>query len=106
MSLFFKDTTFEFEKRRNRPIRYNRDIMEQTLRAMKRVSEIKHKRQDMFFKMRMRAHKTLQRDQVRAEIKKGIELLAPAASNKEKAIANATKHVIAKRRANEDKMTN
>ncbi len=60
----------------------------------------------MFFQMRMRAHKTMQRDQIRAEIKKGIELLAPAAANKEVAIANATKNVVTKRRANEDKMTN
>ncbi len=80
--------------------------MEQTLKAMKRVNEIKEKRQDMFFQMRMRAHKTVQRDLVRAEIKKGIELLAPAAANKEVAIANATKNVIAKRRANEEKMKN
>lgn len=60
----------------------------------------------MFFQMRMRAHKTMQRDQVRAEIKKGIELLAPAAADRTKAIANATKNVITKRRANEDKMKN
>ena len=80
------DTTFEFEKRRNRPIRYNRETMSQTLNAMKRVSEIQHKRQDLFFKMRMRAHKGTQRERVRAVIEKGIEILAPAAANKEKAL--------------------
>jgi hypothetical protein len=80
--------------------------MEQTLRAMKKVSEVKHKRQDMFFKMRMRAHKGMQREQVRAEIKKGIEILAPAAADREKAIALATKKIVAKRRAEEGKMQN
>jgi hypothetical protein len=46
-----------------------------TLRAMRKVSEIKHKRQDLFFKMRMRAHKGKQREEVRAVIEKGIENL-------------------------------
>ena len=85
------DTTFEFEKRRNRPVRYNRETMSQTLNAMKRVSEIQHKRQDLFYKMRMRAHKGTQRAEVRAEIEKGIEILVPAAANREKALENATK---------------
>ena len=80
--------------------------MEQTLKAMKRISEIRHKRQDMFFKMRMRAHKGMQREQVRAEIKKGVEILAPAAADREKAIAIATKKIVAKRRAEEGKMSN
>lgn len=88
-----QDSTFEFEKRRNRPVRYNRETMEQTLRAMRRVSEVKHKRQDMFFKMRMQAHKGKQREQVRAEIKKGIDLLVPKAADREKAIANATRNI-------------
>ena len=75
---------------------------------MKRVSEIKHKRQDMFFKMRMKAHKATQREQVRAEIKKGVELLAPAAANKEIAIANATKKYLSTKHQTkiEEKMEN
>jgi large subunit ribosomal protein L24e len=87
-------------------VRYNRETMEQTLRAMKRVAEVKHKRQDMFFKMRMRAHKGMQREQIRAHITKGIEILAPAAANREKAIANATKFIVQRQRAKEDKMEN
>ncbi|KAJ2841094.1 ATPase-activating ribosome biosynthesis protein, partial [Coemansia erecta] len=30
------DSTFEFEKRRNVPVRYDRDLMSTTLKAMKR----------------------------------------------------------------------
>ena len=97
------DTTFEFEKRRNRPIRYNRETMTQTLRAMKRVSEVKAKREDMFFRMRMRAHKGLQRNQIRATIKKGMETLVPAAADKEKALANATKSVRERRKVVEER---
>ena len=104
--LHSQDSTFEFEKRRNRPIRYNRETMESTLRAMKAVSDIRHKRQDMFFKMRMRAHKGIQREQVRAEIKKGVDILAPAAADREKAIAIASKKIIARQRTTEGKMEN
>jgi len=100
------DTTFEFEKRRNRPVRYNRETMEQTLRAMKRVSEIQHKRQDLFFKMRMKAHKGTQREQIRAEIRKGIDILVPAAGAKEQAREVATRKIITKQKAKEDKMHN
>ncbi len=31
------DTTFDFEKRRNRPVKYDRDMMTKTLVAMKKV---------------------------------------------------------------------
>lgn len=71
---------------------------------MKRVSEIQHKRQDLFWRMRMRAHAGVQREQIRAEIKKGIELIAPAASDKEKAIQLAKTKVAEKRKTKEEKM--
>lgn len=84
--------------------------METTLTAMKRVTEVKQKRQDLFYRMRMRAFTGMQRDEIRAEIKKGIELLAPAAANKEIAIANATKNLVKQRetrkRVAEDRMEN
>jgi hypothetical protein len=67
--------------------------MTKTLLAMKRVSEVKTKREDLFYRMRMRAHKGLQRDQIRNTIKKGMETMVPAAADREKAIANATKSV-------------
>lgn len=80
--------------------------MEQTIKAMKLVSDIQSKRQDMFYKMRMRAHKVVQREVIKAEIKKGIEILAPAAADKEKAIAIATKKIIQRQRVSEGKMSN
>ncbi len=40
----------------------------------------------MFFKIRMRAHAGLQREIIRADIVKGLELIAPAAANKEKVL--------------------
>jgi len=98
------DSTFEFEKRRNRPVRYNRETMGSTLKAIKRVSDIKQRREEMFHTMRMRAHKSSQRQEVRAEIEKGIKILAPAAADKEKAIAIATSHIVTRRKAKQSQM--
>jgi large subunit ribosomal protein L24e len=47
------DTTLQFEARRDVPIRYNRDLMNKTLEAMKRVSEIRARRERIFYKKRM-----------------------------------------------------
>uniref|UniRef100_A0A3Q0S316 Probable ribosome biogenesis protein RLP24 n=1 Tax=Amphilophus citrinellus TaxID=61819 RepID=A0A3Q0S316_AMPCI len=42
------DNSLEFEKRRNIPVKYNRELWDKTVEAMKRVSEIKQKRQARF----------------------------------------------------------
>jgi large subunit ribosomal protein L24e len=42
------DSTLEFEKRRNVPVRYDRELMATTLKAMKRIQEIKAKRERVF----------------------------------------------------------
>jgi hypothetical protein len=80
--------------------------MEQTLKAMKRVTEIQQKRQQMFYKLRMKAHKVTQREIIKAEIKKGIEILAPAAADKEKVLGNITRKLATKQKSEEQKMMN
>lgn len=47
-----KDSTFEFEKRRNIPVRYDRELVQTTVKAMKRIAEIKKRREHMFWKHR------------------------------------------------------
>ncbi|KAJ3203767.1 ATPase-activating ribosome biosynthesis protein [Clydaea vesicula] len=47
------DSTLEFEKRRNIPVRYDRELMSTTLKAMKRVQEIKQKRERVLAKRRL-----------------------------------------------------
>ena len=51
------DTTLQFAARRNIPVRYNRDLVSTTLKAMKRVSEIRARREAIFFKNRMAGNK-------------------------------------------------
>ncbi|AWU75899.1 ribosome biogenesis protein RLP24 [Pichia kudriavzevii] len=51
------DTTLTFAKRRNVPVRYNRDLVQTTLKAMARIEEIRQKRERAFYKNRMRGNK-------------------------------------------------
>jgi len=63
------DSTIDFEKRRNVPVRYNRELMQTTINAMKRIGEIKQKREHAFWKNRM----VLSREKQRAHRKKTLE---------------------------------
>ncbi|KAI1772357.1 ribosome biogenesis protein RLP24 [Hypoxylon cercidicola] len=47
------DSTLQFAARRNVPVRYSRDLVAQTLRAMDRVAEIRAKRERVFAKRRL-----------------------------------------------------
>ncbi|KLO14187.1 hypothetical protein SCHPADRAFT_872993 [Schizopora paradoxa] len=47
------DSTFEFEKRRNVPVRYDRELIKTTLKAIQRVGEIRQRREHAFWKNRM-----------------------------------------------------
>ncbi len=51
------DSTLTFSARRNVPVRYNRNMVETTLKAMERVEEIRQKRERAFYKNRMVGNK-------------------------------------------------
>ena len=55
------DSTLTFAARRNIPIRYNRDLVTTTLKAMQRVSEIRSRRERVFYKNRMAGNKERER---------------------------------------------
>jgi len=63
------DSTVDFEKRRNVPVRYDRELVQTTIKAMKRVGEIKARRERAFWKSRMAAA----REKQRAHRKKSLE---------------------------------
>uniref|UniRef100_A0A2K6G0M9 Probable ribosome biogenesis protein RLP24 n=1 Tax=Propithecus coquereli TaxID=379532 RepID=A0A2K6G0M9_PROCO len=65
------DNSFEFEKCRNEPVKYQRELWNKTIDAMKRIEEIKQKRQK---------NKELQKVQDIKEVKQNIHLIrAPLA---------------------------
>ena len=74
------DSTFEFEKKRNRPQKYDREKMAVTLRAMKKVAEVKEKRERNFIKKRIISTKKVHEKVANVkELKQSIEIIGPAA---------------------------
>jgi len=89
------DSTFEFEKRRNEPQKYDRNLMKKTLVAMKKIQQIKSAREERFYKNRMAGNKALDKKRAIVEIKQGIDLVvAPLA--RRKAVVNEATPVILK----------
>lgn len=104
------DSTFEFEKRRHRPVKYDRNLMAQTITAMKTVDAIKSARELRFFENRRKDANVIQKTQARAEIEKSIELLAPAVANREVVMKNvvdaARARIASRRKVKETQKTN
>ncbi|KAK3324766.1 ribosomal protein L24e-domain-containing protein [Cercophora scortea] len=47
------DSTLQFAAKRNVPVRYNRDLVQRTVKAMERISEIRARRERVFYKKRL-----------------------------------------------------
>lgn len=72
------------ERKRNRPEKYNRALLVKTVKAMKRVTDIRKRRQDAFYDARMRKAKKGEKAMQRKEIERDIHLIrAPEALLKE-----------------------
>ncbi|KAL7494958.1 hypothetical protein ACHAWT_003508 [Skeletonema menzelii] len=82
------DSTFEFEKRRNRPTKYDRNLMGKTIMAMQRVQSIKEAREGRFHANRMKDAKAEKVKVARVEIEKHAEVLAPAVARREEVMQN------------------
>lgn len=80
------DPAFEFEKRRHVPVKYDREVWEKTIDAMKRVEEIKVKRQNQYVLNRLKVGKKLRKEDDIKVYKTQIHLIqSPAATKKGKA---------------------
>ena len=69
------DSVLEFEQRRNEPVRYNRDLMVETLQAMKKIDEIKKARQQRFFDRRMAKAAAKKRSDIENELMVHVDLI-------------------------------
>ncbi|CAH1254814.1 RSL24D1 [Branchiostoma lanceolatum] len=78
------DASLEFEKRRNVPAKYNREQWNDTVKAMKRVEDIKSKRQAQFILNRLKKGKELQKEADIQEVKKNISLIKSPAARAQK----------------------
>ncbi|XP_024008852.1 probable ribosome biogenesis protein RLP24 isoform X2 [Eutrema salsugineum] len=52
-----QDKTFEFEKKRNRPERYDRNVTENTLTAIKKIDKIRSARASKYIEKRLKPNK-------------------------------------------------
>lgn len=69
----------EFEKRRNVPVRYDRELIGSTVKAMQRVSQVREKRERLHYEKRMQKHKESEKErarQVAGTVKESTELMA------------------------------
>ncbi|KIY96015.1 hypothetical protein MNEG_11947 [Monoraphidium neglectum] len=99
-----EDATFEMERRRNRPEKYDRDLVIKTVKAVEKISEIRKKRQDRYHEKRMARAKAGQVAQDKQQLEQQIHLIkAPAAiRTKDKAKDKQEKvKVLAEQRAAE-----
>ena len=81
-----EDATFEMERRRNRPEKYDRELVAKTVRAMKRIKEIRVARQDKYYEKRMSKAKQDQKAADKRQLEQEIHLVkAPTATAKERA---------------------
>lgn len=75
-----EDATFEMERQRNRPVKYDRELVQRSVKAMQKVEQIRQARQDRFHEARMRRAAAQKNKAERTELEKGIDLIeAPVA---------------------------
>lgn len=69
------DATFDFERRRNRPVKYNRDVTRATLEAMKSLESIRARRGERFYTNRRRGVEDKRRRSVKKELAQQVHLV-------------------------------
>ena len=75
------DSVFQFERKRNRPERYDRNVTQSTLRAMKKVEEVRVRRAERFYENRMKGKESEDRKANKRELEQQIHLVrAPGAT--------------------------
>merc|ERR1719277_2202686 len=69
------DSTFNFEKKRLTPTRYNRNLMVKTVQAMQVVDKIREVRKERFAKQRLAAQLKKRKTPAERELAKHVNLL-------------------------------
>lgn len=78
-----KDSVFDFEKKRNEPVKYNRELYVNTIKAMHRIEKIKEGREVAFKSTRLKIAERSKAQQVKNDLLVH-ETLIPAGPVKEK----------------------
>merc|ERR1711976_561235 len=76
------DPSFEFEKKRHVPVKYNRELWTKTLTAMEKIQKIRTRREAQHIKNRLKKGKELRKAADIREVKKNIHLIKSPAAGK------------------------
>lgn len=80
-----EDATFEMERRRNRPEKYDRELVKKTIKAIDRIDKIRTRRQERFYEKRMAEVKQQEKEKDKQQLEQEIHLVkAPAELTKQK----------------------
>ncbi|CAN8075962.1 unnamed protein product [Agarophyton chilense] len=71
------DTTFAFERRRNRAVKYDRDMVAKTLQAMPVIQKVGADRQHDFYRTRMVEREKETRKDALRELATGLDVIRP-----------------------------
>lgn len=88
------DPSFEFEKKRHVPVKYNRALWQNTLKAMKRIEEIKTKRQGQFIKNRLKKGKELRKSADIKEVQQNMCMIRAPGAKSRKQLEEKLSHVV------------
>lgn len=92
------DTTFDFERLRHRPVKYDRELMKTTVRAMERVQKVKEAREKRFWDKRMEGNTKVQYERDRVEVKQGLDLiLSPLVQHEQQRVTQRVSHRVAEK---------
>lgn len=79
-----QDSTFEFERKRNRPERYDRNLTENTLKAIKKIDKVRVEREARHHAKRMNGKRAQEQKEAAKELEQSIHMVkAPSALAKD-----------------------
>ncbi|KAJ6365457.1 hypothetical protein OIU76_030270 [Salix suchowensis] len=85
-----QDTTFEFERKRNRPERYDRNLAENTLKAIKKIDKVRSDRAASHIEKRLKVRKGKERREAQKELEQSISLGQGSSSASRRPNSHAT----------------
>eukprot|EP01121_Diplochlamys_sp_Union-15-3_P008712 TRINITY_DN2331_c0_g1_i1.p1 TRINITY_DN2331_c0_g1~~TRINITY_DN2331_c0_g1_i1.p1 ORF type:complete len:196 (-),score=33.14 TRINITY_DN2331_c0_g1_i1:106-693(-) len=71
------DSSLSFEKKRNRPLKYNRITMQTVIRSIKRIEQIRKAREDQFWYNRMKGNEKQEALEALKDLHRNISLIEP-----------------------------
>lgn len=80
------DSTLQFAARRHVPVRYDRELYQQTLAAMSRIAEIRQRRERAFYRRRVRGKRAQELSEARRLVARNEHLLPRLKGSEKRAL--------------------